>query len=273
MPANRFLPKKAAAELLRMLETSPVSTTYDAARHRLALLNDAGEEAVLFRLPLVLPYPGIAPEKSANYVILLIQSGQCAVGYFENGRCLDHKVFRSYMVRKKQGTSQIKYLKTKGKSRAGSRVRLGETEEFFANINTRLRLYFQGHRIDRLAISCSKTLLPYLYASSVPTPFDKRDPRLFKIPRHIHAPTFEVLLEANRFLQRGELISNTENGPGEIPVLADFLQNDLYPLAPEKESIVAQEEDEVYLLDDWEDEDIGIIPADDDAEDGMVEWD
>ena len=49
------------------------------------------------------------------------------------------------MVRKKRGVSQIKHLKTKGKSRAGSRVRLAETEEFFENINGRLQDYFEEH--------------------------------------------------------------------------------------------------------------------------------
>jgi hypothetical protein len=60
--------------------------------------------------------------------------------------------------------------------------------------------------VHRIAISCSKTLIPYLYGSKVKTPFDKNDPRLFRIPKHIHTPIYEVLLDANRFLQRGELI-------------------------------------------------------------------
>ncbi len=128
------------------------------------------------------------------------------MGYFEDGVSLNHKVFRSYMVRKKQGKSQIKYLKTKGKSRAGSRVRLGETEEFFENINGRLQEYFQQHEIHRIALSCSKTLLPFLFDAKVPTPFDKRDERIFKIPKHVHTPIYEVMMDANRFLNRGELI-------------------------------------------------------------------
>ncbi|MDX5417808.1 MAG: hypothetical protein LPK09_01230 [Hymenobacteraceae bacterium] len=150
---NRFLPKDKAADLLRIIMDSPVRTAYDTDRHRLALLDEAGNEAVYFRLPITLPHTGIAKAKPVNYVILLIQSGNCALGYFENGKCLDHKVYRSYMVRKKQGKSQIKYLKTKGKSRAGSRVRLGETVEFFENINGRVQEYFEEHEVDRMAIS------------------------------------------------------------------------------------------------------------------------
>lgn len=150
------------------------------------------------------------------------------MGYFEDGENLHHKVFRSYMVRKKQGKSQIKHLKTKGKSRAGSRVRLGETIEFFENINERLQVYFEEYEIHRIAISCSKILIPYLYNSKVATPFDKHDERLYKIPKHMHTPIYEVLLDANKFLQKGELIYdegqqalvdallNKERGSGEI---------------------------------------------------------
>lgn len=206
---NRFLSKDTSLRLLSTIQESSLPTVYGKEKHRLVLLDKEGNEQVLFRLPLVLPPPGATlPEENdqVNYVILLIQSGNCALGYFENGRNLDHKVFRSYMVRKKQGKSQIKYLKTKGKSRAGSRVRLGETVEFFENINERLQTYFEEHEVHRIAISCSKTLIPYLFNSKVSTPFDKNDPRLFKIPKHIHTPIYEVMLDANRFLQRGELI-------------------------------------------------------------------
>ncbi len=275
MPDNRFLPKEISAELLRSIESSPIRTVYDSERHRLTLLDASGHEAVHFRLPITVPYPAIALEKPVNYVVLLIQSGNGALGYFEAGRCVNHKVFRSYMVRKKQGKSQIKYLKTKGKSRAGSRVRLGETEEFFANINGRLQDYFQQHRIDRIAISCSKTLLPYLYTGSVATPFDKRDPRLFKIPKHIHTPIYEVLLDANRFLQRGELISLTDGGFAAIPLLEEFLLHAL-----DTDDILTdstdqgETADEVYVTDDWEDdESVDSFFNDEDEEDDIVEWD
>ncbi|GAB3202406.1 hypothetical protein ABID22_003884 [Pontibacter aydingkolensis] len=206
---NRLLPQESTAALLRTIQNFAFRTEYEPEKHRLILYDEAGNEQLYFRLPITFTYPAncsAIDQENINYVILLIQSGNCAIGYFENGVNLDHKVFRSYMVRKKQGKSQIKYLKTKGKSRAGSRVRLGETVEFFENINERLQSYFGEHKINRIAISCSKTLIPYLYNSKVATPFTKNDPRLFKIPKHIHTPIYEVLLDANRFLLRGELI-------------------------------------------------------------------
>lgn len=206
---NRFLNKEQSEKLLQTLPQTQTRYTYDPEKHRIILYDTAGNEQVYFRLPITL---GIGKQDllpatdKVNYVVLLIQSGNCALGYFEDGHNLDHKVFRSYMVRKKQGKSQIKYLKTKGKSRAGSRVRLGETVEFFENINGRLQDYFEYYNVNRIAISCSKTLIPYLYSSKVATPFEKNDPRLYKIPRHVHTPIYEVLLDTNRFLQKGELI-------------------------------------------------------------------
>lgn len=206
---NRYLPRDTSLQLLKKIRSSSLPYTYDQEKHRIIILDESGNEQVHFRLPIVLPPPTDSPypeNKEVNYVILLIQSGNCSLGYFEDGINLDHKVYRSYMVRKKQGKSQIKYLKTKGKSRAGSRVRLGEAIEFFENINGRLREYFQDHEIHRIAISCSKTLIPYLFNSNIAIPFDKHDPRLFKIPRHVHTPIYEVMLDINKFLIKGELI-------------------------------------------------------------------
>ena len=206
---NRFLSQATSLLLLQHIRHAGLASVYDYEKHRMVLLDENQQEWLHFRLPIVLSPPGketVAKENQVHYIILLIQSGSCAIGYFENGINLDHKVFRAYMVRKKQGTSQIKYLKTKGKSRAGSRVRLAETVEFFENINERLQEYFAQHRIDRIALSCSKTLLPYLFDSKVATPFDKRDPRIFKIPKHIHTPIYEVMLDTHKFLLKGELI-------------------------------------------------------------------
>ncbi len=221
---NLSLSKEEAVALLDTLVSSGHRYVYEPDKHRLVLHDDGGNTQAHFRLPLVLRPPGTSMDAGApvTYVILLIQAGSCALGYFEDSENLDHKVFRAYMVRKKQGTSQLKYLKTKGKSRAGSRVRLGETAAFFEQINERLQTYFAENTINRIAISCSKTLIPYLFNAKTKTPFTKHDPRLFKIPKHIHTPIYEVLLDANKFLQRGELIVDA----AQLPALKHLLGND-----------------------------------------------
>ncbi|MGV3587511.1 MAG: hypothetical protein ACO1OF_10935 [Adhaeribacter sp.] len=206
---NRFLSCEASLGLVQQILQSAYPRVYDYEKHRLIILDQNQNELIYFRLPITMPPPGLllsGSQTKVNYIILLIQSGSCAVGYFENGINLNHKVIRAYMVRMKQGKSQIKHLKTKGKSRAGSRVRLGETVEFFENINERLQEYFAQHQIHRIALSCSKILIPYFFNSKVPTPFDKRDERIYKIPKHINLPIYEVLLDTHKFLLKGELI-------------------------------------------------------------------
>ncbi|MBB6612687.1 hypothetical protein H7F15_16715 [Pontibacter sp. Tf4] len=265
---NRLLPTNAALQLLRYLSQQLGQLEYDAEKHRLLLPHEAGDATLYFRLPLTIASPvqgKFAMQQPVNYIILLIQSGNCALGYFENGRNLNHKVFRSYMVRKKQGKSQVKYLKTKGKSRAGSRVRLGETLEFFENINGRLQEYFEHHTIDRIAISCSKTLLPYLYSSKTETPFTKSDPRLLKIPRHVHTPIYEVLLDTNRYLLRGELVFD-EQGRERATQLLEAAGITGLQHTPEEDSDSWEEDQE----DESADED--VFYDEEDEEEDEMEW-
>lgn len=214
---NRFLSMEQSVRLLEQVKVSEMAYAYDFQKHRISISEGPAaaeeKEELVFRMPLTLPPPlplGEQKEKPVHFVVLLVQSGSAALGYFKGREILDHKVIRAYMVRKKQGKSQIKYLKTKGKSRAGSRVRLAGTVEFFEDINQRLQRYFADDAIDRIAISCSKTLIPYLFSAKVAPPFSKKDERLYKIPRHVHTPTFEVLLDVHKFLSSGELIFEEE---------------------------------------------------------------
>ena len=168
-----------------------------------------GQQVVFkLRMPITIAPSGLADASQSGeryYVLVLIRSGIAAVGCFTEGRNIDHKIFRAYMVRKSQGTSQIKHLKTKGKSREGSRIRIAETYRFFEEINGRLNGYFNTYEIGRIAISCPTTLIPYLYGSKEQPPFQKKDARIMSIPTHIANPTYEVLNKTNDFLLQGEL--------------------------------------------------------------------
>lgn len=204
-----YLSEEESRKAITHIHNSNYPFAYNYKKHSMVIMDEAGDEAVRLRLPLTIPpavNSGHSSDDEQNYIILLIQSGSSALGYCEGQELLDHKVFKSYMVRKKQGKSQVKYLKTKGKSRAGSRVRLANTLNFFEDINERLQEYFEEYRIDRIALSCSKTLIPYLFNAKVPCPFDKKDERLYKIPKHIHSPGYDILLDTQAYLQQGELI-------------------------------------------------------------------
>lgn len=193
--------------LLEFLKARPRPWGYVQDKNQLIFDKD-GSTILKFRLPISIHSPQAYndfPDDRASYVLTMIRSGIASVGYFEDGENIDHKVFRAYMVRKKQGMSQLKYLKTKGKSRAGSRVRLAETQEFFEEINRRLNEYFDTYHVERIGLSCPVTLIPYLYGSKITPPFAKNDPRILKIPKHVQNPTFESLMEINQYLLKGEI--------------------------------------------------------------------
>ncbi|MCH7400242.1 hypothetical protein ACFOUP_07120 [Belliella kenyensis] len=181
---------------------------YKSSKHQVNYYIE-NQKAISIRLPLSLAFDTnrnqIIDCEFLNYILIMIRSGIATVGYFENFENEKHIVFRAYMVRKKQGKSQIKHLKTKGKSRAGSRVRLQETLDFFEDISKRINEHFESHRIDRIGISCAETLIPYFYGTKSPLPFEKQDERIFKIPKHIQNPTYEALIDTNEFLKKGEV--------------------------------------------------------------------
>ncbi|MGW8123039.1 hypothetical protein ACV07N_10320 [Roseivirga echinicomitans] len=204
-----FLDRTEVPELVEKLRGMGFQTQYDFEKHRVELSLEGQDREAYLRLPLTLHCNENLEfdlEKEITYLMLLVQSGSASVGVFKNEVCLSHKVFSAYMVRKKQGKSQIKHLKTKGKSRAGSRVRLASTLEFFENINIRIQDHFKAYEFDRIALSCSKILIPYLFGSKESTPFDKKDERLYRIPKHLHQPNFEVMLGMQKFLNKAELV-------------------------------------------------------------------
>ncbi|WP_057936408.1 hypothetical protein [Algoriphagus resistens] len=145
-----------------------------------------------------------------HLALVMIRAGIAVTGYFHNGEMLDHKVFRAYMVRQKQGKSQIKYLKTKGKSRAGSRLRLGESERFFEQINERLQRYAADYPITTWGISCGKTLWPYFFDSTTPPPFSKKQVNLRSIPFHVQQPDFDTLQAVHKKLNGIHLLLSDE---------------------------------------------------------------
>ena len=97
------------------------------ARHRLQISSDTD-----WLVRINLPWNSVPNENGRlrkkddhHLAVVRIRAGSATTGYFDNGVMLDHKVFRAYMVRQKQGKSQIKDLKRKGKTKAGARVGLG----------------------------------------------------------------------------------------------------------------------------------------------------
>ena len=190
------------------LKNNNLEIQFSTKKKKIIFLNANGEKLFSLRtsvqLHMDVQKEVLILEEFSNYLIILIRSGLAAVGLVQNGELLHHKVFRAYMVRKKQGKSQVKYLKTKGKSRAGSRVRLGETMEFFQDIGNRVNTHLKDYPVDHIGLSISTTLLPYFFNENPVLNLDKKDPRIFKIPKHVGSPTLENLFLVKNFLEKNE---------------------------------------------------------------------
>src|SRR5687768_3175618 len=97
---NRFVSREVAFRILLNIQRLSLSHIYEPDKHRLILTDEHKNYQAYFRLPIVIPPPEkiVSPDtEEIHYVIVLIQSGSCALGYYENGKNLEHKVFRSYM--------------------------------------------------------------------------------------------------------------------------------------------------------------------------------
>ncbi len=188
----------------------------DAKKHLVGQYDEGHQPRFELRLPL--PFPAIreedqrltqylarVPEEIPTYVMALIQLGAAALGYFEAGEVWQHKAFKKYMKRHKRGKAQISYLNTRGKSKAGSRIRLANTVAFFEEINERLSEWEAAYEPERIIHSCTPQLWGLLFSSQVPPPFEKKDPRLIKVPTNVHIPDFEELQRINRFVLKGRL--------------------------------------------------------------------
>ncbi|MEM7109844.1 MAG: hypothetical protein AAF519_16585 [Bacteroidota bacterium] len=168
---------------------------YDFSKHIIVLENNSNKQIGYVRLPLHISLDErlIIHGKETTAMYLTIESGNAAAMVCRGKLILYHTTFTAYMARKRQGFSQIKYLNKKGKSRAGSRVRLAATTDFFENINHKCSKILETYNIERIALNCSTTLLPYLYQSKVPCPFNRKDPKLYKIPIHVPRSNFSNL--------------------------------------------------------------------------------
>lgn len=186
-------------------------------KNALVALDQNFEPWFEFRFPL--PYPPIVETKGEaespeayfakvstvmpDYLMLLIQAGNAALGYFEEGELMNHKVIRKYMIRKKQGKFQGSHLKTKGKSKYGSRVRLQNTVDFFEDINQKIEDWEIIDDAERIIYFASIPLWNMMFDSKVACPFEKDDERLRKVPKDVSVPTYEELLRINRFAHKG----------------------------------------------------------------------
>lgn len=173
--------------------------------------------------PLVQPIPeGVTtaeqyvenlPVELAPRIIVLVQAGAAALGYFDDGELVRHKAFKKYVTRgngKYQGT----HLKTKGKSRYGSRLRLQNARSFLEEVNERLEQWIDEEgAVDIVHYSCPVRLWSELRRAKIPFPFDEESTDLRKIPLHVHVPTHEELRRIWYEISHGTLERDVVENP------------------------------------------------------------
>ncbi len=139
------------------------------------------------------------------HVVLLVQAGAVAAGLWRDDDLLDHKAWKRYVVRGR-GKAQPTYLKTKGRSRAGSRLRLRNAEALREDLGARLVAWWTGYGPPRaLFVSCPVREWPELFGAAPDLPFGPRDERIVRIPLDVGVPNHAELLRVRGFLGRGRL--------------------------------------------------------------------
>lgn len=177
---------------------------YTSSKHQIDFISTKAKVSI--RLPYCFNFQNhqLVP---TNFMVIIVHSGEAALAFSEENQIIEHKMVKAYMVRQKQGKSQIKHLKTKGKSKAGSRVRLAGTNHFFEQINEKIAEWDDYYNIERIAISCNKTLQPYLF-NRADSALQKDDIRHIKIPKHIQEANYQNLIHIHNYLISTELKFN-----------------------------------------------------------------
>lgn len=149
-------------------------------------------------------------ERPRRHVLILLQAGAMALGLWFGDELLAHKCEKKYVVRGK-GKAQATYLRTKGKSRYGSRLRLRNHEALLVECSERLGLWWREHGpFDEIFRSVPVRMWPELADVEPALPFDARDERIVKIPLHVHVPGYEELLRVRRAL---DLVARPVSSP------------------------------------------------------------
>ena len=228
-----FLIKKSSKNI-----TENTSEKITLSAHNICIETAKNQKILDFRLPICLPNlpdsltnnenfeDGDFLDKMHNYLnkqiedtlifaptlVILIQAGHAAIGYFEENELVLHKVITRYMVRG-NGKAQHTYLKTRGKSKAGSRIRLAQTLDFFEEINQKIDEWAIIDECQKVLYSASIPLWNMLFESKVTSTFEKTDKRLLKIPLDVDIPNHAELLRIGEIMQEGRirLFPNNDN--------------------------------------------------------------
>lgn len=148
--------------------------------------------------------------RAERQVVLLLQAGAVALGYWDGDDLLEHKAMRKYVVRG-HGRAQPLHRKTRGKSRYGSRLRLQNWQRLLSATNERLAACWERHGApERIFHGAPVRAFGDLFAADPAPPFRRDDPVLQRVPMHVHTPDFAELRRVRGWLRHGRLELPTE---------------------------------------------------------------
>lgn len=165
------------------------------------------------RLPRLAPEP-LPRERLADYALrddltagthalLLLRAGASALGVWHGHELLRHKAFKRYVVRG-SGKAQPTHLKTKGKSRYGSRLRLQNWERLLGETSERLHTWWREIGPPaRMFVAMPVRLRAEFAAADPAPPFGMDDPLVRAVPFHVHEPDHAELLRVHGLLGSG----------------------------------------------------------------------
>lgn len=188
--------------------------TFDATRHAFMATDAAGLRTV--HLPRLLPVRQIDPDPArflsalegqahlGRCALVLVHAGASALLLHHDDELIAHKVIKKYVVRG-TGKAQPKHLKTRGKSRYGSRLRL---QNYASQLHDTLEKLGDWRRefgaFDRVHLACGARLEHDLLSSPPGLPWPSDFP-LERVPVHVHVPDFAEAKRVRWLLTHGRI--------------------------------------------------------------------
>ncbi len=211
---TRRIPPEEIPQLLRE-EMGRRRAHIDEEKGRFLFFDEGDLLAAEFVPPLTHPIPAGFTDPEAyliglgevrdSYLAILFQAGAAALGCWKEGELLHHKAMKRYVVRGK-GRSQITHLKTKGKSRYGSRLRLQNARLLFEEVREKVREWDENEGpFGRVFYSCPVRLRPMLFGKEADALFGP-EVDLVKVPLDVRVPSHKELLHVHYEIRHGTLI-------------------------------------------------------------------
>lgn len=148
---------------------------------------------------------GDAAEHDECQLVLLLRAGAMAFGCWQGRELVQHKAVRKYVVRG-SGKAQSTHLKTRGKSRYGSRLRLQNWRSLLGETNERVAdCEQQFGPFQRIFFGVPVRVFSELFEADPKPAFGRDAGELQRIPMHVHRPDHEELLRVRAWLARGRV--------------------------------------------------------------------